>query len=152
MLSTKNLSARYNFSKLSPKWIGPFKVTKELTFTQNVELNFSENPDISNISPVFYTSLIKPYFPNLTRFTGREKTKLGPVDEKENRYEVLRVMEYRSQPGTGLPQYKVRWKGYDYHQDEWVNNKDIDHSLKKDFWLKENKGTTYSKRPVNKKM
>jgi len=42
-------------------------------------------------------------------------------------------MEYRSQPGTGLPQYKLRWKGYDYHQDEWVNDKDIDHSLKKDF-------------------
>jgi len=61
-------------------------------------------------------------------------------------------MEYRSQPGTGLPQYKVRWKGYDYHQDEWVNDKDINYSLKKDFWLNGNKGTTYSKRPVNKKM
>jgi len=61
-------------------------------------------------------------------------------------------MEYRSPPGTGLPQYKVRWKGYDYHQDKWVNDKDIDHSLKQDFWLNGNKGTTYSKRPVNKKM
>jgi len=152
MLSTQNLPAKYNSSKLSPKWIGPFKVTKELTFTQNVELDLSENPDLSNISTVFHTSLIKPYFTNPIKFTGREKTKLGPVDEKENRYEVERVMEYRSQPGTGLPQYKVRWKGYDYHQDEWVNDKDIDHSLKKDFWLNGNKGTTYSKRPVNKKM
>ena len=128
------------------------KVTKELTFTQNVELDLSENPDLSNISPVFHTSLIKPYFPNPIKFTGREKTKLGSVDEKENRYEVERVMEYRSQPGTGLPQYKVRWKGYDYHQDEWVNDKDIDHSLKKDFWLNGNQGTTYRKRLVNKKM
>jgi len=33
MLSTKNLPVRYNSSKLSPKWIGPFKVNKELTFT-----------------------------------------------------------------------------------------------------------------------
>jgi len=33
MLSTKNLPARYNSSKLSSKWIGPFKVNKELTFT-----------------------------------------------------------------------------------------------------------------------
>jgi len=152
MLSTKNLPARYNSSKLSPKWIGPFKVTKELTFTQNVKLDLSENPDLSNISPVFHTSFIKPYFPNPIKFTGREKTKLGPVDEKENRYEVERVMEYKSQPGTGLPQYKVRWKGYDYHQDEWVNDKDIDHLLKKKFWLNVNKGTTYSKRRVNKKM
>jgi len=60
-------------------------------------------------------------------------------------------MEYRSQPGTGLPQYKVRWKGYDYHQDKWVNDRDIDHSLKKDFWLNGPKSTTYSKTPVNKK-
>jgi len=42
-------------------------------------------------------------------------------------------MEYRSQAGNGLPHYKFRWKGYDYHQDEWVNDKDIEHSLKKDF-------------------
>jgi len=59
--------------------------------------------------------LIKPYFPIPTKFTGGEKTKLRPVDEKENRYEVERVMEYRSQPRTELPQYMVRWKGYDYH-------------------------------------
>jgi len=118
MLSTKNLPARYNSYKLSPKWIGPFKVTKELTVTQNVELDLSENPDLSNISLVFHTCLIKPYFPNPIKFTGKEKTKPGPVDEKENRYEVERVMEYRSQSGTELPQYKVRWKGYDYHQDE----------------------------------
>jgi len=96
ILSIKNLLARYNSSKLSPKWIGPFIVTKELTFTQNVELDLSETPNLSNISPVFHTSLIKPYFPNPIKFTGREKTKLGPVDEKENRYEVERVMEYRS--------------------------------------------------------
>jgi len=82
MLSTKNLPARYNSSKLSPKWIGPFKVTKELTFTQNVELDLSENTDLSNISPVFYTSLIKPYFPNPNKFTGRKKTQLVPMGEK----------------------------------------------------------------------
>jgi len=62
------------------------------------------------------------------------------------------VIEYSSQPGTGLPQYKVRWKGYDYHQDEWVMDKDIAHSGEKNFWLNGNKGTTYSKRPVNKHM
>jgi len=84
ILSTKNLQARYNSSKVSPKWIGPFKVTKELTFTQNVELDLSENLDLSNISPVLHTSLIKPYFPNSIKFTGREKTKPGPVDKKEN--------------------------------------------------------------------
>ena len=88
MLLTKNLPARYNSSKLSPKWIGSFKITKELTFTQNVELDLSENPNLSIISPVFHTSLIKPYFPNPIKFTRREKTKLGPVDEKENKYEV----------------------------------------------------------------
>jgi len=92
MLSTKNLPARYNSSKLSPKWMRPFKVTKELTFTQHVELNLSENPDLSNIIPVFHTSLIKPYFPNPIRFTGREKTKPGPIDKEENRDEVEKVM------------------------------------------------------------
>jgi len=133
MMSTKNLLARYNSSKLSPKWKGPFEVTKELTFTQNVELDLSENPDLANISPVFHTSLIKLYFLNPIKFTGSKKTKLGSVDEKENRYEVETVMVYRSEPGTVLLQYKVIWKGYNYHQYEWVNDKDIDHSLKKDF-------------------
>jgi len=93
MLSTKNLPARYKSSKLSSKWIGPFKVNKKLTFTQNVELDLSENPDLSNISPVFHTSLIKPYFPNPIKFTDRQKTKLEPVDKKENRYEVEKVIE-----------------------------------------------------------
>jgi len=118
MLSIKILPARYNSSKLSPKLMGPFNVNKELTFTQNVELDVSENPDLSNICPVFTIYLIKPFFPNPISFTGRQNTNLGNVDEKENRYEVERVMEYRSQPGTGLPQHKVRWKGYDYHQNE----------------------------------
>jgi len=76
MLSTKNLPARYNYSKLSPKKIVLFKVTKELTFTQNVELDLSENPYLSNISPVFHTSLISPYFQNSISLIGREKTKL----------------------------------------------------------------------------
>jgi len=104
------------------------------------------------MSPVFYTSLIKPYFPNPIKFTGREKTKPGPIDEKENSYKVEKVMEYRSQPGTGLPQFKVRWKGYNYYQDDWINDKDIEDSLKKDICRNGNKSTTYSKRHVNKMM
>jgi len=115
MLSNKNRPARYNSSKLSPKWIVPFKVIKELTFTQNIELDLSENPDLSNISPIFHTSLIKPYFSNPIRFTGREKTKLGPVIEKENRYKVERVMKFRSQLDPESLHYKVKWKGYDYN-------------------------------------
>jgi len=86
MLLTKNLSARYNFSKLSPKWIEPFKVNKELTCTQNVELDLSENPDLSNNSPVFHTSLIKAYFPNPIIFTSRQKNKFVHMDKKKIRY------------------------------------------------------------------
>jgi len=74
-----------------------------------------KNNDLSNISLVFPTSLIKLYFPNSIKLIGREKTKPGTVDEKENRYKMERVIEYRSQSGTGLPQYKFGWKGYDYH-------------------------------------
>jgi len=82
MLSIKNFLVRWNSSKLSAKWIEPFKVTKGLIFNQNVELDLSENPDLSNISPVFHTFLINLYFLNPIKFIGREKTKLGPVEEK----------------------------------------------------------------------
>jgi len=92
-LLSNNLPGRYNYSKLFPKSIGPYHVSKELIFTQNWKTYLSENLELLNISSVFHTSLSKPYFPNPIRFIGREKTMLGPIDKKDIRYKIERVME-----------------------------------------------------------
>ncbi|KAF8445133.1 hypothetical protein BGX38DRAFT_1271470 [Terfezia claveryi] len=106
MLSTKNLPARYHSSKLSPKWIGPFTITKYSPWSQNAKLNFTDFPDLNNINNSFHTSLLKPFFPNpIQLFPSRTLEQPGPV--KEDRYEVERVLEFRSQPRTGKLQYKL---------------------------------------------
>ena len=51
-----------------------------------------------------------------------------------------------------LPNTQIREKGYNYHQGEWANDKEINHSWKKYFQLNGNKSTTFSKRPVKEKL
>ena len=74
MLSTKNLAAdKFKLSKLSPKCTGLFKVLKYNPQNQNVSLDFSDFPDLSNISNKCHASLLKPFTSNDDIYVSEKK-------------------------------------------------------------------------------
>ena len=145
ILSTENLPAAFHQSKLAPKWIGPFKITNFIPWSQNVTLDLSELPDLQYITNSFHTSLIKSYMPNNDeKFPTRKLDKPGAVED--HRWEVEQVLQFRFKPGTRQPQYEVKWQGYEYKDNSWINAEDIDEQLKADHWLHGNKSHTYKLR------
>jgi len=69
---------------------------------------------------------------------------------EKGRYEVEKVVEFRTEPRTGKRQYKVRWKEYNESKDQWVHVEDIDKSLVEKYWKKEDQSATYRKRKGKK--
>ena len=55
ILSTKNLPAAFHQSKPASKWIGPFKITNLIPWSQNVTLDPSELADLQYITNFFHT-------------------------------------------------------------------------------------------------
>ena len=142
ILCTKNLPAAFHQSKLAPKWIGPFKITNFIPWSQNVSLDPSELPYLQYITNSFHTSLIKLYIPNNdVKFTSRNLHKPGPVEG--DRWEVEQVLQFTFKPGTRQPQYFVKWKGYEHKDNSCINAEDIDKQQKADHWLHGNKSHTY---------
>jgi len=116
MVSTKNFPSHFNTNKLYYPWIGPVPVTKANNTRQTYTLDLLDYPELSKIIPTFHTSLIKPYQPNDdNKFPTRKLEQPGPV--REGRYEVEKVVEFRTKPKTRKRQYKVRWKGYNKSKD-----------------------------------
>ena len=62
-----------------------------------------------------------------------------------------KVLEFRTRPGTGGREYKVRWTGYGPEYDEWVPADDIDSDLLENYWMYGNQQATLSKRSVGQK-
>jgi len=69
----------------------------------------------------------------------------------EGRWEVERVLEFRTASCTGKSQYLVRWKGYGSDDDEWINFEDISLEIVQDFWTGGNYANTFKQRRSSKK-
>jgi len=65
---------------------------------------------------------------------------------EDDRYEVEKVLEYRTAPRTGQPQYKVRWVGYSHNNDQWINADHITTEILQDFWTKVSLGDIFKRR------
>ena len=64
-LSTVNLNLpKSRARKLTPKYIGPFRVTKAFPDTSNYELDLSPELKARQIHPKFHVSLLRPHEPN----------------------------------------------------------------------------------------
>jgi len=97
---------------------------------------------LSLIHNTFHISKIKPYVENdSTNFPGHHDEQPGEVTE--GRWEIKRVLEFRTAPRTGKSQYLVRWKGYRSDDDEWINFKDISLEIVQDFWTSGNYSNTF---------
>jgi hypothetical protein len=87
-LSTKNLSMpKGRASKLVPKYLGPYKVTKALPSTSNYELELPPELAKRRVHPRFHISRLKPHHPNDDAlFPNRQKSDIydfGALEDTE---------------------------------------------------------------------
>ena len=114
LLSTKNISLKGpGVRKLLPRWVGPFKVSKQVGKVA-YELDLPSNMKIHN---VFHVSLLKPYHPS-----GRTQPPPPAVwvdDEPE--YEVEHILSHRvvKRGRSRKHEYLIKWTGYGPEHNSW---------------------------------
>jgi hypothetical protein len=121
LLSTKHINIKMKgTSKLLPRWVGPFKVEKQV----NAVAYKLELPASLQIHPVFHASLLKAYEP------GRVQPPPPPeVIDDEFEWQVESILAHRDvqvkkkQNRAKTPvfkrQYLVKWLGYDEAHNTW---------------------------------
>jgi hypothetical protein len=111
LLKTTNLRLKSTVSsKLTPRWVGPFKVKRAVNPVA-FELELPES--MARVHPVFHASSLKPYK------TDREVplTPLPLEVEGELEYEVDCVLAERK--ARRRVEYLVRWAGLGPEHDSW---------------------------------
>ncbi|KAK3560433.1 hypothetical protein QTP86_008441 [Hemibagrus guttatus] len=127
-LSTRNLRLRLPCKNLSPKFIGPFEIIRQVnSVAYRLRL-----PASYCICPTFHVSLLKPAHPAVGEArTGEEP--LPPLDIEGSPVYQVRALLNSRQVWSRL-QYLVDWEGYGPEERSWVDSGDIlDPSLIEDF-------------------
>ncbi|XP_070412085.1 uncharacterized protein [Nothobranchius furzeri] len=126
-LSSRDIPLKASSRKLTPRFIGPFRVMDTPTPT-TVWLDLPRN---MKVHPVFHISLVKPVCssplcPAPAPLPPARLYKGGLV------YSVRRILDSRPR-GRGV-QYLVDWEGYGPEERSWVPRSFIvDHSLIRDY-------------------
>ncbi|KAI2644866.1 Transposon Ty3-I Gag-Pol polyprotein [Labeo rohita] len=126
-LSTRNINLKTEAKKLTPRFIGPYKITHRLNpVTFRLQL-----PASLRVHPVFHQSQLKPVFfsPLSPQVTAPPPVRIidgGPA------YTVRWILDSRTR-GRGT-QYLVDWEGYGPEERSWVPGRFIlDPALIQDY-------------------
>ncbi|KAL0149627.1 hypothetical protein M9458_055154 [Cirrhinus mrigala] len=130
-LSTRDLRLHLPSRKLSPRYVGPFRIIRQIT-----PVSFKlELPAEYRISPTFHVSLLKPAGdPGGVENLEETAPQMPPplIIDCEEAYRVNTLLD--SRPRRGHLQYLVDWEGCGPEERSWVPAEDIlDPSLTADF-------------------
>ncbi len=129
-LSTRDLRLRLPCKKLSPRYVGPFKISRQIT-----PVSFRlELPSNYRISPTFHVSLLKPSGgPRGASEEGADPQTPPPIlVDGEEAYRVHELLNSRRR--GGCCKYLVDWEGFGPEERSWVNSGDIlDPTLTEEF-------------------
>ncbi|KAI5090260.1 hypothetical protein C0J45_20395, partial [Silurus meridionalis] len=128
-LSTRDLRLRLPCRKLSPRFIGPFRVIRRVN-----EVSYQlDLPPRYRIHPVFYVSLLKPF-----RAPATPPPEVGgdpPLPDILGQPSVYAVREVLDSRRRGcVLEYLVDWEGFGPEERSWVPRQDVlDPALLVDF-------------------
>ncbi|KAK3523581.1 hypothetical protein QTP70_002729 [Hemibagrus guttatus] len=130
-LSTQDIRIRLPCRKLSPRFIGPFPITRQINpVTYHLQL-----PPEYKIHPVFHVSLLKPHHLSVLPSTEpgeAEEPPLPLIVDDGAAYLVQDILDSRCRGGH--LEYLVDWEGYGPEERSWVpRNNLLDPSLLDDF-------------------
>ncbi len=131
-LSTRDLRLQLPCKKLSPRYVGPFKILRQITpVSYRLAL-----PKHLRIAPTFHVSLLKPATDPTEEGEERsaEPAPQSILVEGEEAYLVHQLLDSRRRGGN--LQYLVDWEGFGPEERSWVSAKDIlDPTLTQEFQL-----------------
>jgi hypothetical protein len=113
-LEVTHLKIHHQKTKLKPKWYGPFKIIKEISSVV-YQLRLLMAWRIHN---VFHASLLLPYHETTTHGPNFSRPPPELIDREEE-YQVERIMGHRKTGRGNKLQYLVKWVGYPDSDNTW---------------------------------
>ncbi len=113
-LSTRDLRLRLPCKKLSPRYIGPFPIQRQV----NEVMYQLQLPSRYKIHPTSHVSLLKPFSPSNTGCTEPDAPPAPEVVKEASVYQVQEILN--SQRRGARLEYLVDWEGYRPEERSWM--------------------------------